>query len=104
MNVVGNPLECFRRSQTRTSGSIFLSTSSRPTVIPRSHYINKIRDLNYTFKERKKRVELWRKRGSTHYISVPHTELLEEDFVISTLRQAGCADADIRAFIASATS
>lgn len=73
-------------------------------MIPRSHYINKIRELGYTFKERKKRIAIWRKQGGTHFISVPHTELLEEEFVISTLRQAGCNDDDIKALITAATS
>ena len=73
-------------------------------MIPKSHYINKLRQLNYTFKETKKRVDLWRKQGGTHYIAVPRNELLEEEFVISSLRQAGCNDSDITGFIAAATS
>ena len=73
-------------------------------MIPRSHYVNKIRSLNYTYKSRQKRTDLWRKRGGTHYISVPQSELLEEEFVFSSLRQAGCNEDEIRAFIASAKS
>ncbi len=73
-------------------------------MIPRSHFINKIRALGYTFKTRQKRTQLWRKRGGTHYLSVPLSDRLEEGFVVSSLRQAGCKDDEIRAFIASAKS
>lgn len=73
-------------------------------MIHRDHYINKIRELNYKFKERKKRISLWRKQGGTHYISIPHTDLLEEEFVISTLNQAGCSKEEIQTFISSSTS
>lgn len=73
-------------------------------MIPRSHYINKIRELNYTYKSRQKRTDLWRKRGGTHYISVPLSDKLEEEFVVATLRQAKCHDDEIRAFINAAKS
>ncbi len=73
-------------------------------MISKSHYINKIRSIGYTYKDRQKRTELWRKKGSTHYISVPLTDLLEEEFVISSLRQTGCKEEEIKVFIASAKS
>jgi hypothetical protein len=73
-------------------------------MIPRDHFINKIRGLGYTFKDRLKRVEMWRRRGSTHYIPVPHTQFLEEPFVANALRQAGCSDSDIKNFIAASKS
>ena len=36
-----------------------------------AEFINKTRELGHTFKTRQKRTQLWRKRGGTHYISVP---------------------------------
>ena len=66
------------------------------TVIPKSQYVNKIRSLGYTYKSRQKRTDLWRKTGGTHYISVPLTDSLEEEFVSSSLRQAGCSDEEIK--------
>lgn len=73
-------------------------------MIPKSHYVNKLRSLNYTFKSRQKRTELWRRRGGTHYISVPLSDYLEEEFVRSSLRQAGCTQEEIKAFLSVAKS
>lgn len=73
-------------------------------MIHRSHYVNKLRSLNYTYKSKQKRTELWRKRGGTHYISVPLTDYLEEEFVSWSLRQAGCDQEEIKAFMSSAKS
>jgi hypothetical protein len=73
-------------------------------MIPREHFINKIRQLGYKFKDEKKRVSLWRKPGTRHAISLPKTVLLEEEYVQSVLRQAGCLAEEIAAFIASAKS
>ncbi len=52
--------------------SIFHSTSGKFTVIRKSHYVNKIRSLNYVFKSKQKRTELYRKKGGTHYIPAPN--------------------------------
>lgn len=71
-------------------------------MIPKSRYINKIRELGYTFKDRQKRTELWRKQGGVHFISVPIRDLLEEQFVALTLRQAGCTIDEINLFISAA--
>jgi hypothetical protein len=73
-------------------------------VIPRQQFINKIRSLDYTYKSQQKRTDLWRKRGGTHFISVPQNAMLEEEFVVSALRQAGCKEDEIKQFLASARS
>lgn len=44
---------------------------------------------------------MWRKRGGTHRVFVPLTDSLEDEFVISSLRQAGCTDDEIKAFVAA---
>lgn len=53
-------------------------------MISKLHFVNKIRELDY--------------------ISVPLSDYLEEESVISSLRQAGCSAEEIRAFVASAKS
>lgn len=73
-------------------------------MIPRSHFVNKIRELGYTFKTRQKRTQLWRRRGGTHFLSVPLSDYLAEEYVVASLRQAGCGIEEIRRFIASAKS
>lgn len=69
-------------------------------MVRREAFINKIRELNYTYKRRQKRTELWRKRGGTHFILLPMRDLLTEEYVTSTLRQAGLSDDEIKTFIA----
>lgn len=73
-------------------------------MVHREHFINKIRTLKYHYKGRQKRTDLYRKAGGTHYISVPLKDLLEEEFVTSTLRQTGLNDPEIRDFLRSTKS
>jgi hypothetical protein len=73
-------------------------------MVRRESFINKIRELGYTYKSTQKRTYLWRKQGGTHYISVPKADLLMDEFVISSLRQAGLSDPEIQAFLTSAKS
>lgn len=70
-------------------------------MVRRESFINKIRELKYSYKDQQKRTYLYRKVGGTHYICVPMAHLLTDEYVISTLRQAGCAEDEIRAFVAS---
>ena len=71
-------------------------------MIRRESFINKLRELKYTYKAQQKRTYLWRKIGGTHFVSVPMADLLEDEYVASTLRQCGCKDPEIQAFIGSA--
>jgi hypothetical protein len=73
-------------------------------MVRRETFINKIRTLEYHYKSKQKRTYLYRKTGGTHYISVPMADLLEDEFVISTLRQAGLSETEIQSFVASAKS
>jgi hypothetical protein len=73
-------------------------------MVRREAFINKIRELNYTFKTQQKRTYLWRKIGGTHYISVPMADFLDDEFVTSSLRQAGVSEEEIRSFLACAHS
>lgn len=71
-------------------------------MVRRETFINKIRELGYTFKRPQKRTELWRKRGGTHCIFLPMNVLLEDTYVLSTLAQAGCSEAEAKAFLSLA--
>jgi len=71
-------------------------------MIRREVFVNKIRSLQYSFKSRQKRTFLYRRTNGTHYISVPMADLLEDEFVISALHQAGVGDTEIQSFLASA--
>ena len=70
-------------------------------MVRRESFVNKIRELEYAYKSTQKRTFLYRKKGGTHYISVPKADLLDESFVTSALRQAGIAIEEIKAFIGS---
>ena len=71
-------------------------------MISKTPFVNKIRELDYTFKRQAPRVDIWRKKGGTHYISVPRADQLEDEFVTHALRQAGCTREEILAFLSSA--
>jgi hypothetical protein len=73
-------------------------------MISRESFVNKIRELRYTYKSRQKRTELWRKKGGTHCIMVPLRDKLDDEFVISSLHQAGLGKEEVQAFLASAKS
>jgi hypothetical protein len=69
-------------------------------VIPKQHFVNKLREIGYTYKTTLKRVDLYR-RG-THFIPVRRSDNLSEEFCAASLRQALCAAQEIRDFIAAA--
>jgi len=70
-------------------------------MVLRNTYLNKIRDLGYTLKTETRRVHIFRKIGGSHYIPVKKCDKLEDDFVRSTLMQAGLTAKDADAFIAT---
>lgn len=73
-------------------------------MVRRDAFINKIRELGFSYKTTQKRTFLYKKAGAPEYISVPRSELLEEEFVFHSLRQHGCPKEEIDGFIASAKS
>ena len=73
-------------------------------MISRQQYINKLREINFTFKRQAPRVDLWRQIGGTKYVTVPRSDQIEDEFVASQLRQAGCTQPEIHAFIAACKS
>jgi hypothetical protein len=73
-------------------------------MVRREAFINKIRELRYTYKSQQLRTQLWRKRGGTHRMFVPLCDTLEDDYVTGALRQAGVPDLEVKSFLASAKS
>jgi len=68
-------------------------------MIHRDAFVNKIRSLGYTYKDQLKRTYLYRKTGGTHCIYVKMCDLLDEEFIRNSLRQAGMSNPDIEQFI-----
>ncbi len=73
-------------------------------MIAKRFFVNKIRELGYTHHEQKKRVDIWRKRGGDHYVSIPRCDNLEDAYVVSTLRQCGLKDPEIKRFVTESNS
>jgi hypothetical protein len=73
-------------------------------MVRREAFINKIRELGYSYKSQQVHTQLWKKKGTTQRMFVPLARLLEDDYVTGTLRQAGVPDPDIKSFLASAKS
>jgi hypothetical protein len=71
-------------------------------VISKRHFVNKLRELGYSFKEQKKRAELWRKPGTTSMVWLPRNKELSEVYVVSTLLQCGLSPTEIEEFIRDA--
>jgi hypothetical protein len=68
-------------------------------VIQRAAFLNKLHDLGYGYKSQQKRTQLYRKVGGTHCIFVPLRDLLEDDFVGSSLMQAGLTKPEAESFL-----
>ena len=68
-------------------------------MVERTEFIRELRRLGYSYKETKKRVDLWRKKGDTHKVLLPRRDLLTISYVRTTLKQIGCSDEEIEAFI-----
>ncbi len=72
-----------------------------PTSIPRERLLNKLRDLHFSFRKKGKWNEIYG-RGDGARVSIPTNKLIDTGAVTTILRDAGCADAEIRSFIQSA--
>lgn len=68
-------------------------------MIARSDYLSKIRSLGYAFKDKTKRSEVYRRKGTTDFIIVPFNSSLSETTVREALTHAGCTKAEIDQFI-----
>jgi len=71
-------------------------------VISKRHFLNKIKELGYVFKEQLHYQDRYRLKGGTHIIHVPRRDQLDEVYVRSTLKQAGQTKEQIEQFIRDA--
>ena len=71
-------------------------------MVSRQSFVNKLRDLNYRYKNQQKRTQLWRRVGGTHRVFVPLCDNLDDEYVRSALRQTELLSNDeIEEFIGS---
>ena len=54
-------------------------------MISKRHFVNKLKQLGYVFKEQLRYQERFRLKGGTHIIHVPRRDKLDEAYVRSTL-------------------
>lgn len=73
-------------------------------MIRREAFMNKIREIGFTYKTQQKRTTLWRQSGTTNYVSMPMKDWLEDEYVRYELRKGGCSQQDIDSFLASCKS
>jgi len=57
-------------------------------VISTKRFANKLRELDYCFKEQKHHQNVWRKKGGTHIVMVPRKNEVTELWVEQTLKMA----------------
>lgn len=67
------------------------------STIPREHFVNKLRSLGYSFHDRTKRVEVYKK--GIDYVSIPTHKKVCELTVRHILRQCGCSEPEIADFL-----
>jgi hypothetical protein len=79
-----------------------MTSSEEARTISRQCVVNKLRSLGYTFKERKKCVEIWRKPGITHRVLLDTRRELSPLYVKKTLFYCKVPAHEIEAFIAQA--
>ena len=67
--------------------------------VSREQVRQRLKDADWGFKRQGKRVEIWKKRGRTQRLSVPHQKKLPEVAVRALFRQAGLSEEQIDAFL-----
>ncbi len=68
-------------------------------MISKKRFVNKLKELGYVFKEQLHYQERYRLRGGTHIIHVRRKDYLDEDYIRSTLKQAGQTREQIEQFL-----
>jgi hypothetical protein len=70
-------------------------------MIPRERLINKLREIKYRYQDQTTRVQLYRKIGGTHFVTIPKkADPISDSTVISILKQCGVSDEETEKFIA----
>jgi len=73
-------------------------------MISRQQVMARLREANYTFVERAKHTELWRKKGSVERVFLTRRDYLDDEEVIVVLTQAGLSQQQVQAFLAAAVN
>ena len=68
-------------------------------MIRRERFINKLRELGFSYNSQGDRAVLYKKPGRPGYATVLRRDYLGEDFVRAQLRLVGCPPDDIERFI-----
>lgn len=68
-------------------------------MIRRETFYNKLGELGYRFKRQTDRVLLYKKPNNPTFVTVPRRDLIDEDYVRTTLRVCGCSLDEIERFI-----
>jgi len=76
-----------------------MKSSDEARTISRERVVNKLRELGYTFKERKKCIEIWRKAGSTHRVLLDTRKQLSPLYVRGTFMCCKVPADEIEAFV-----
>ena len=74
------------------------------SMISKRHFVNKLKELGYGFKEQLHFQDRYRLKGGTHIIHVPRRDELNEFYVRSTLKQAGQTKSQIDSFVNDANA
>lgn len=68
-------------------------------MIPRVAFCNKLSDLGFRYKRETDRVCLYKKPGNPDYVTVPRRDLIDEDYVATTLKRQGVSEEDAKRFV-----
>ena len=68
-------------------------------MISRGQIVTRLRDANFTFEEKKKRVEMYRERGGLRHVAVPFRNFFTVDEAKIILAQAGLTARQVEAFL-----
>lgn len=69
-------------------------------MIKRTTFINKLRELGYTYDDQTDRSQLWRKVGGTHEVWIKRKlDPVTDEYVRNVLRQCGLDEAPTEVFI-----
>lgn len=70
-------------------------------MIPNDALINALRDLGYRYKDQTDKVMLYKKSGSTARVALRRTQLHDDVYARTLLRQAGMSPVNIEQFIST---
>lgn len=70
----------------------------------REYVVNKLKELGYKFRRQAWRVQIWSHPQTRHQVQVRQKDDIDDDWVKSMLRQAGCPKEDIEQFFAACTN